>query len=848
MDDEKKQAATSSEGAVQEMVKPHIYFIMDTTGSMGSYITSLGQVLDQIFRIVRILFSGNVHLHIISYKDYCDKEVIAECHDNAKMQEWVKEHLKPSGGGDSPEAIKTALNILYKQVASDPTNTIVFNYTDAPPHHSKTGSSNIAKEKAAIKKEHPAPAPGFDWTDICAAFSKLAIPFYTFVATSMDAKTRSFYKMLGDVILMPNVNADTITKATIGVMNQLMACEDPFKFADAFKLIQYADQLQVDYNYLSALKNEDDCNGLLPSNKAMVKFDEISFETVRPLDFLSNVLKTLPKKLLYDEKYRDLVFAEFKHIFTEENILCISYNSVFGSIWRHLCRFREDERLNVLKNTFSVIISNLDESKKKEMQEWLDESYDDTQEINDIIKKHIDAKQNESIRYMTMDAVDMEQLPTKKELLTVAHSLYGDIIYKLQAVMTHLIVVQREKGEPAPFDEKVNNTYIGIPCSLNNKRFFSLLSHLIVNGTMFTLRPTLIIAMIAYLSGNVLLKERSKQILMENKGKWILLEKLEEFPEFISVPFTKLVIRCNKAMGNQLLTNDEEVFYSKLYKVYRVRLTKPKLFDIRVGFEPKKKEIYSDFKRKCKKCNEMRSFSLMLPKDECAICKQQTLVEDYKGCPENEALEDKAKKSYSVSCKSCQGIYAVVEIDALNVQPKCFYCRQNTEYDQIPVINCSVCLNRFILPNPDYFGSNSAAQNKWVCACCTEDKSKAVETSNASFEELVGLFPMLLSNIFNINTKPAVVKDLFSSMSLYKLYMKYKDDLYVTGGGAEEKKSNEDQGEGNVETVIDILNKEQAKYKGRIMHNVAELIGAIFEAVSYGKLGDFCCYALSRSS
>ncbi len=65
-----------------------------------------------------------------------------------------------------------------------------------------------------------------------------------------------------------------------------------------------------------------------------------------------------------------------------------------------------------------------------------------------------------------------------------------------------------------------------------------------MTGTIFTLRPTLIMSMIVYLSGNVLFKERAKELLLENKGKWITLEdkKLEDFSEFISVPFMKSVI------------------------------------------------------------------------------------------------------------------------------------------------------------------------------------------------------------------------------------------------------------------------------------------------------------------
>merc|ERR1712130_310763 len=139
--------------------EPNIYFVIDTTGSMSNYISSLNQVLDQIFTMIKILFAGKASLHIISYKDYCDKKVIEECHDgksgqsqsgtdgnmewpcpactfankasanrcelcNAvkpppidnKLKQWVRSHLIASGGGDTPEAAKTALNVLYEYI------------------------------------------------------------------------------------------------------------------------------------------------------------------------------------------------------------------------------------------------------------------------------------------------------------------------------------------------------------------------------------------------------------------------------------------------------------------------------------------------------------------------------------------------------------------------------------------------------------------------------------------------------------------------------------------------------------------------------------------------------------
>ncbi len=132
------------------------------TASMDSYISSLYQVLDQIFTMVRILFGGKVFLHIISYKDYCDKTVIDQCHNTSEIKQWIKTNLTALGGGDKPEAAKTALNELYKhvtQILNSSKNSIVFVYTDAPPHHDHVGSNkdNINKERNYIQKNYQTP-------------------------------------------------------------------------------------------------------------------------------------------------------------------------------------------------------------------------------------------------------------------------------------------------------------------------------------------------------------------------------------------------------------------------------------------------------------------------------------------------------------------------------------------------------------------------------------------------------------------------------------------------------------------------------------------------------------------
>jgi len=849
-------AESKHDGAAMDESDVHrqIYFVIDTTASMSAYIRSLSQVLEQIFRMIRILFAGEVRLHIISFKDYCDRKIIEECHDNDTIQQWVVRHLRPSGGGDAPEAAKTALNVLFEYITrNDPKRgrqSIVLVYTDAPPHHQYTGSSNLCKEREAIESK----TPGFDWVEICRSFHVMGVPFITFLDRNISKSTRSFWQMLGEVVLLPRTSSDHITKATVGALNQLMdATDENFagKYAADYTLSRYCD---ADALRFDAISTEDDCHGLLPSSilpeDFRLRLKAVDFLQLQPLPFLSSVLRDLPKKLNTDESFRNLVFAEFAHIMTEQNVLCLSYNAVFGAIWRGLCRFRKDERLKVLRDTFSSLITKLDEKRRTEMQQWVDESYDETEEINAIVREHMasvddeEGKQDET-EWITLDAIDaipVESLPTKKELLTIATSLFGDIITKMQSVMTHLvrINVASKDREATVFDSKAIASFIAIPSTLDDRKLFSLLSHLVIPGTMFSLRPSLIMAMIAYLSGNVTLKDRAERLLLSLKGKWIALDDLESFPEFLSVPFVKLVTRCDRAMHGQLLSVRETAFYHRLYRVYRVRSARPKEFELAIGFAPKLTESRPDFKRKCVDCKHWRSFTIMTEGDRCGKCVAQWIDANGDAMPviPDQDLDDESKRSHLVSCSSCKAIYAVSDTKRLNVRPKCHFCRSLGQCPAAKTIECRRCLNRWVLSNPKFFASGQGGAG-WLCPCCTERGGDEPELHRVpvTFEALCSQFPAILSGLFEIECGALAVSDLFSSMSLYKLYMKHTEALF-----AENEERKEPEEEDKVQRVVDALSRHcPAKHDGRCIHGIEGVVQLVAEQILKGELADICC-------
>lgn len=118
-------------------------FILDTTGSMGSYITAATQnielICDEIINSERLASPDCLRIGLIAYRDHPpqDMSYVTLKFGFTSNPKAVKENLKKlwaSGGGDGPEAVTAAmydaLSLDWRPQASKMAVLI----TDAPPH------------------------------------------------------------------------------------------------------------------------------------------------------------------------------------------------------------------------------------------------------------------------------------------------------------------------------------------------------------------------------------------------------------------------------------------------------------------------------------------------------------------------------------------------------------------------------------------------------------------------------------------------------------------------------------------------------------------------------------------
>lgn len=124
-----KNSATTHSSADGESA---ILLLFDATGSMQPLWNETREVIKEM--VERITKVGNVKLKCIAYRDYCDGDKIFEYskwHTNAEpLFNFIKK-IECDGGGDAPEAVEDALELVYKEKEKV---TRVILIGDAPPH------------------------------------------------------------------------------------------------------------------------------------------------------------------------------------------------------------------------------------------------------------------------------------------------------------------------------------------------------------------------------------------------------------------------------------------------------------------------------------------------------------------------------------------------------------------------------------------------------------------------------------------------------------------------------------------------------------------------------------------
>jgi len=131
--------------------------------------------------------------------------------------------------------------------------------------------------------------------------------------------------------------------------------------------------------------------------------------------------------------YHQVVYTSLAAII-ESNVSSLTYNPIFGQLWRAVCKGTDKNKAQLL-NAFSNRVGTItDPAQKAGLQQWLEESLDATEEIERVVAR---VGTEGPMVYLDFDS-DVEL--TRTELLDVSRSCYSGVLKKVASVFTHLKV------------------------------------------------------------------------------------------------------------------------------------------------------------------------------------------------------------------------------------------------------------------------------------------------------------------------------------------------------------------------------------------------------------------------
>ncbi|KAJ9477633.1 VWFA domain-containing protein [Pseudozyma hubeiensis] len=204
-----------------------LVFIMDATGSMGSYINSatknIETICENIVRSEQLNGPGALRIGLIAYRDHPpqDHTYIVKNFGFHNKVEKVKEALKTlyaSGGGDGPEAVtaamKAALDLDWRPHATK----LAVLIADAPPH-------GIGEYGDGFQDGSP---DGHDPLRLARQYAKAGIPLFMIAcepALSGYQHAADFFQGLVQItgaMLVPLTTASLLSHVILGLAGEAM--------------------------------------------------------------------------------------------------------------------------------------------------------------------------------------------------------------------------------------------------------------------------------------------------------------------------------------------------------------------------------------------------------------------------------------------------------------------------------------------------------------------------------------------------------------------------------------------------------------------------------------------------
>lgn len=709
--------------------------------------------------------------------------------------------LVASGGGDFPEATKTGLARAYSLMRENAT-TIVLLYTDATPQcwtvAEKDPGSNYTAEQKALKERssYGGFGPYFaDWVEGCKFMHTGPRKAHVFSFLDKDTGNNvldsGFYLYLstitrGACLYLNEADPHSIAHVTVDVLLSWMEVAKPGaeKTRLPATLIRY--KLGTD---IRKIKDEKDpiasaffwsndtsignggrggLNRYQARTQAKILLEANQVAKLVDSEILSKFLpkrngKTLDFARRYSEdpSYKEIVVKELRNII-ETDVTSVALNPVFGRLWRAVCNDRMFSGRQDLITVFAASIEKLQNAEQRtRMKNWLEESYDFVADILEILEGVQEDQQfpcvflDPTIEFRPArgrddkvhDEEDDEHRQItafrRDELLDIGRSCEGRILRRLGNVLTRLTYVESAEELPSHIASTTMAQVPRIPIALASQsqqwKFWKILLHTVLPGTMLSTRPAMVLAALAMHIGIEPLHAPASSALMSWRDNWANLET----PETWTVGCLGLLLDADdqyrkttsdsetssKTSPGLLLPTDRELFTQLVaHKLAEANFQTRLVAD--VSWTPEKTRLPIGHIVTCKSCKHPRSVTVMAPKSggRCGLC----VASDYRDAAHQEKMiksnvTDTGSLAWvECSVRICRAQYVCYNPEDLKVRPKCYYCR----YDQgiAPTIECTKCHSKVICPQE----WQTAGSTSFNCVACIDGRKTLVSVDTTA--------------------------------------------------------------------------------------------------------------------
>lgn len=391
-----------------------LLLLTDATASMSHFIRGLNKSLQEIIDL-SALTACFQRIGVACYRDYKD-EAVTEwsgwcspsgviSDDGMKSQQDIIDmasRIVAVGGNDYPEAAKSGLALAYSKMREDAT-TIILMYADAPPHFSGTGRSNREDEIRALRKEGGIFSEFdecfVDWATAARTLrhgQRRAIVFP--IVASKDGYIGSFHYLAhitgGNCLDIGNVTSETISTITVGLLLTWM--REAAGEIDSGKL-GYIPKYREDGNIQDPTEEDDFLLREYFPRTLDITATQVVMRNVSRSPFTLHSLQTLltargPRMLSLSIKYKsDVAYKELATGILQNliasNVTIISLNPIFGALWRAVCNDRSNTARDKLVEAFGYQVGLIsEETERKRLKQWLEDSYDHAGEIDELIQ------------------------------------------------------------------------------------------------------------------------------------------------------------------------------------------------------------------------------------------------------------------------------------------------------------------------------------------------------------------------------------------------------------------------------------------------------------------------------